>query len=216
MKHDVPPMGRRGLLTLAAAFGALSWDVAGAQTPGGNSPTAPVARLNDALLASMKAGGRMSFDERYRALGPVIDQVFNMDTVLANSVGLSWATLPEARKTELATAFRRYTVSSYVSNFSSFNGQSFQVLPNVRAVGDGEVVVQSRLLRTDDSPLQLDYVMRAVPSGWQVVDVLTNGSISRVAVQRSDFTHLMGRGGAPALVLALNSKVSNLSGGRLG
>jgi len=215
MKHDVPPMGRRGLLTLAVAFGALSLDVAGAQTAGGNSPTAPVSRLDDALLASMKAGSRMSFDERYRALGPVIDQVFNMDTVLANSVGLSWATLPEARKTELATAFRRYTVSSYVSNFSSYNGQSFQVLPNVRAVGDGEVVVQSRLLRTDDSPLQLDYVMHAGPSGWQVVDVLMNGSISRVAVQRSDFRQLLKTGGVPALVAGLGNKVASLSGGML-
>src|ERR1700676_1668278 len=72
MKHDVPPMGRRGLVTLAVAFGALSLDVARAQTPGGNSPTAPVARLDDALLASMKAGGRMSFDERYRTLAPVL------------------------------------------------------------------------------------------------------------------------------------------------
>jgi phospholipid transport system substrate-binding protein len=215
MKHDVPPMGRRGLLTLAVAFGALSWDVAEAQTTGGNSPTAPVARLDDALLASMKGGGRMSFDERYRTLGPVIDQVFNMDTVLANSVGLSWATQPEARKTELATAFRRYTVSSYVSNFNSYNGQSFQVLPNVRAVGDGEVVVQSRLLRTDDSPLQLDYVMRAGPSGWQVVDVLMNGSISRVAVQRSDFRQLLKTGGVPALVAGLGNKVASLSGGML-
>ena len=118
-----------------------------------------------------------------------------------------------AQKATLAQAFTRYTVSSYLANFNSYNGESFQVLPAVRTVGNGDVIVQSRLLPANGSPIELDYVMRRFPAGWQAVDVLMNGSISRVAVQRSDFTHLMGRGGAPALVLALNNKVSNLSGG---
>ena len=216
MQFDVSPMGRRGLLTFAAAVGALSWRPARAQTASGKSPAAPVAQLDDALLASMKAGSRISFDERYRMLAPVIEEVFDLDTVLANSIGLSWATLPEARKVELAAAFRRYTVSSYVSNFNSFNGQSFQISPTVRTVGDGEVVVQSHLLRTDDSPLGLSYVMRAGRSGWQVVDVLMNGAISRVAVQRSDFRQLLRSGGVPALVAGLQNKVASLSGGMAG
>jgi phospholipid transport system substrate-binding protein len=82
-------------------------------------------------------------------------------------VGLSWATLPEAQKAQRATAFRRYTISSYVSNFDSYNGQTFQVLPSVRAVVNGEVVVRTRLVRVNDSPVKLDYIMRraAPPDG---------------------------------------------------
>lgn len=83
--------------------------------------------------------------------------------------------------------FRHYTVPSCVSNFDSYNGQRFEVLPTVRRVGNGEVIVQTQLTRSDDSPVKLDYIMRLGPAGWQVVDVLTDGSISRVAVQRSDF-----------------------------
>ena len=108
------------------------------------------------------------------------------------------------------------TVSSYVSNFSSYNGQSFQISPSVRAVGNGQVVVQSRLLRAGDSPIKLDYVMRRGPAGWQVVDVLTDGSINRVAVQRSDFRELLAAGGVAALTAGLGRKASNLSGGMLG
>src|SRR5271163_4817569 len=47
-----------------------------------------------ALLAAMKAGDSTAFADRYRALAPVIDQVFNLEAVLAASIGLSWATLP--------------------------------------------------------------------------------------------------------------------------
>jgi phospholipid transport system substrate-binding protein len=123
----------------------------------------PVEHLDDVLLAAMKAGSHFPFNERYRALAPVIEQVFNLDAVLAASIGLSWVTLAAAQKAELATAFHRYTISSYVSSFSSYNGQSFQVSPSVRAVGNGQVVVQSRLLRVGDSPIELDYVMRRAP-----------------------------------------------------
>lgn len=205
------------MLTLTAASiltAAIPWRSASAETD--DPPTAPVQRFNAALLAAMKAGGNTPFNDRYRTLAPVVEQVFNLESVLATSIGLSWATLPEAQRATLAQAFTRYTVSSYLANFNSYDGQNFDVSPAVRAVGNGEAVVQSRLLRANGSPIEIDYVMRRFPAGWQSVDVLTNGSISRVAVQRSDFTHLMGRGGASALVLALNNKVSNLSGGGLG
>jgi phospholipid transport system substrate-binding protein len=218
MTHNVSAIGRRDLLglTIAAFVAPVAWHPAGAQTTNAAWAQMPVERLDDALLAAMKAGDRTSFTGRYRALAPVVEQVFNLDAVLAASVGLSWTTLPEAQKAELATAFRRYTISSYVSNFNSYNGQSFQVLPSVRHVFNGEVVVQTRMVRVNDSPVKLDYVMRNGPGGWQAVDVLTDGSISRVAVQRSDFHELLIAGGVPALTAGLGRKVASLSGGMLG
>jgi phospholipid transport system substrate-binding protein len=215
MTHNTHTIGRRGLLGLAATAlaAAAPWYPASAQSADNTSATAPVQQLDDALLAAMKAAGNTPFAERYRALAPAIEQVFNLDAVLAASIGPSWATLPPAQQAVLVTAFRRYTVSSYVANFNSYNGQSFQVLPATRIVGNGEVIVQSRLLRTDGSPVALDYVMRRFPAGWQIVDVLTDGSISRVAVQRSDFRGLLVGGGVPALAAGLERKVASLAGG---
>jgi len=216
MPHVNSVIARRDVLGLAiTALVPIAWHPADAQTADA-AVKAPIERLDDALLAAMQAGERTTFNERYRALAPVVDQVFNLDAVLAASVGLSWITFPEAQKAELSTAFRRYTVSTYVSNFNSYNGQSFQVLPSVRAVLNGEVVVQTRLVRTNDSPVRLDYVMRNGPAGWQAVDVLTDGSISRVAVQCSDFHELLMAGGISALTAGLGRKVANLSGGALG
>jgi len=45
--------------------------------------------------------------------------------------------------------------------------------------------------------------------------VLLDGSISRVAVQRSDFRSLLGSGHAGALIRSLQDKVAQLSGGTL-
>jgi phospholipid transport system substrate-binding protein len=55
--------------------------------------------------------------------------------------------------------------------------------------------------------------MRDGGSGWRAVDVLADGSISRVAVQRSDFRRLLAQGGAQALVASLRSKSADLSDG---
>jgi phospholipid transport system substrate-binding protein len=52
--------------------------------------------------------------------------------------------------------------------------------------------------------------MRDGQSGWRAVDVLAGGSISRVAVQRSDFRSVLRSGGVPALMAALQLKVANL------
>jgi phospholipid transport system substrate-binding protein len=57
--------------------------------------------------------------------------------------------------------------------------------------------------------------MRQNGKGWKAVDVLADGSISRVAVQRSDFRRLVSRGGAQALIESLNQKTADLSGGAL-
>jgi phospholipid transport system substrate-binding protein len=49
-------------------------------------------------------------------------------------------------------------------------------------------------------------------AAWKVVDVLLDGTISRVAVQRSDFRGVLAHGGAPALIASLERKVVDLAG----
>ena len=110
-------------------------------------------------------------------------------------------------------AFRRYTVASYVNSFDEFNGQRFEIIPETRSVGN-EQVVQTRVIPKTGDSHELDYVMRQGAGGWRVVDVLADGSISRVAVQRSDFRRLLARGGAQALADSLRAKSTDLSDGR--
>jgi phospholipid transport system substrate-binding protein len=197
MKHDSCPTGRRTLLRLAinVPFVAVPWLPADAQIVAEADPTVPIQRLDDALLAAMQNGRSTPFAQRFAALTPVIEQTFDLADVLAVSVGLDWSTLPEDQKPAPRTAFLRYTVASYAANFDSCSGQVFQISPTVRDAGNGRVIVYTKIVSTDGSTRPLDYLMHSTPSGWNVVDVLEDGSISRVAVQRSDFRQLLGRGG---------------------
>jgi phospholipid transport system substrate-binding protein len=177
--------------------------------------TVTIEHLNEALLAAMKTGRRSAFSRRFDALAPAVDQAFDLPAVLAVSVGSGWSSLPPDQQSRLMDVFRRYTVASYVVNFDHFDGQNFVVLPDTRRLDTGRVVVQSRITAISGEATQLDYVMQGTPSGWKVIDVLAAGSISRVAVQRSDFRRLLSQGGGEALLFSLQRKTAELSGGAL-
>ncbi|HUN41747.1 MAG TPA: ABC transporter substrate-binding protein [Acetobacteraceae bacterium] len=212
-------MGRRDLLALGSAAFAVSALVgkqAHAQPAGGRGgPIAPIQRLNDALLTAMREGQQTPFPQRYKQLDPIIAQTFDLPVILAESIGLAWSSLPSEQKADLLAAFRRYTVSSYAANFNNFSGQRFEISPPPRRLTSNEVIVDTKIIPVQGSPNTLDYVMRSESGGWLVTDVLADGSISRVAVQRSDFNQLLLDGGVPALVAGLRHKIADLSGGMM-
>jgi phospholipid transport system substrate-binding protein len=209
-------MQRRLLLTrmlIAAVAASPLTASAFAQSAGTADPASGVAALNGALLAAMKAGPRTSVAKRFEIIAPVVDQVFDLQTVLKNSVGLRWASLPDEEITRLMATFRRYTIFTYVANFDTWSGQSFRIDPEPRVLSATQVVVRNSLVPASGSPVEFSYVMQQTPTGWKAVDVLADGSISRVAVQRSDFRGLLANGGVAALVSSLERKVADLSGG---
>jgi phospholipid transport system substrate-binding protein len=110
--------------------------------------------------------------------------------------------------------FRRFTVASYVANFDSDDGQHFEVAPSLRTIGTDQVV-STTMVPTKGDKVRLDYVMRQEGADWKIVDVLLDGTISRVAVQRSDFRSVLAQGGAAALMASLERKVVDLAGSSL-
>lgn len=204
--------GRRRWLLAATGIvaGMAAIPALGAAT---GSVTAPIEALVSGLLQVMKAGSGTPFATRFGMLAPVIERTFDLVTVLQESVGSTWGMLPPDQQQMLFEAFQRYTVASYVNSFNEYNGQRFEVKPTLRPVGNGEQVVQTEITATSGESHELDYVMRQGASGWRAVDVLADGAVSRVAVQRSDFRRLLSRGGAQALAKSLRSKSADLSDG---
>jgi phospholipid transport system substrate-binding protein len=175
-----------------------------------DSVSAPIAGLDQALETAMKNGSQ-PFPSRYQALAPAVDTAFNLQQILQSSVGLRWSSIPPDQQKTLLAVFRAYTIANYAANFDSDSGDKIRILPETRDVGSDKVV-ETEIVPTSGDPTRLDYVMRQGPSGWQAIDVLETGTISQVAVQRSDFRSLL-EGGADKLIASLKAKVEKLSGG---
>lgn len=189
-------------------------------TAASDAATIPIAELDAGLLAQMKAGRAASFETRYGQLAPVIERVFDLPFILRASVGLRWQELAQDDQSRLLNAFRSYTVSSYVANFDKYVGQRFVILPEQqRSVGE-KVVVATQIVPVTGTPTRIDYVLRPVEAEggvlWKAIDVMLDGSISQVAVQRSEFFGLLGNGGVEKLIASLQRKTADLSGGALG
>ncbi|MGH7043498.1 MAG: ABC transporter substrate-binding protein [Acetobacteraceae bacterium] len=201
---------------IAASVGASSGAASHGATPGttaAQAAIAPIRALDAALLAIMRAGKAASFEKRFDMLAPAVDRAFDLPHILQVSVGPGWSGLSATLHASLLAAFRRYTVASYVDNFDGFDGQRFEEQPATRVLTDGEQVVLTRIVARSGESHRLDYVMRKAGGVWKAVDVLADGSISRVAVQRSDFRRLLDQGGASALMASLQRKTRDLSRG---
>ena len=172
---------------------------------------APVEALDNGLLATMKAGSDgADFTARNAALTPIVAQSYDLPTVTQNSVGFLWSTLPAAQQKQLIDLIGQFTTTSYASQFTSFGGESFTVLPAEKPLGQG-FIVQSKLTPGGGGdPVELDYVVHNTPQGWRITDVLLGGSISQVALHESDFASLVTSGDASKLITALQSKIAAL------
>jgi phospholipid transport system substrate-binding protein len=172
----------------------------------------PILTLNNGLLAVMKAGNTVPFVERYNTLSRVVENTFDLPEILRRCVGSSWSTLAAPEQAELLEVFQRFTIGSYIASFNSYAGQRFEIDPSPRVVGS-DVVVETHLVPLNGEPSRLDYMMRAQGNRWRVVDVLLDGTISRVAVQRSDFRRFLGGHGSSGLISSMQQKIASLSDG---
>jgi phospholipid transport system substrate-binding protein len=209
------PLTRRCVLIAGGLFPAVLAPIvlapAGAHAQDGG-PGAPVQALDDALLAAMHAGRATPFAQRAAALQPVIVQTFDLEAILRSSVGPLYARLPPQQQADLLKVFTDYTVATYVSNFDSYAGEKFVLDPQTRTVGSDQIV-QTQIVPANGSPTRLDYVMRQISGSWRAVDVLVDGTISRAAVQRSDFRSLLRGGSAQPLIASLQAKAQRLANG---
>jgi phospholipid transport system substrate-binding protein len=208
-------LARRTLLVsaaLSAGAAAAGWPVSG-QAQTADPLDRPLRDLYAALESVMRTGRTAPFPQRFETLAPVVEQVFDLETVLKVSVGLRWDNMDPAVRTRLLQVYRRFTVATYVANFDRYDGERFQILPGTRDAGTDRIV-PTEIVNGGDR-VRMDYVMRDDNGTWRAVDVLLEGSISRVAVQRSDFRKLLADGDADALITSLQRKIADLSGGAL-
>jgi len=207
-----PTLDRRTLLQLT--FGSIATALAPLRAAAASEVTAPVEQLHAGLIQIMKAGKTAPFRQRYEMIAPIIARTFDLEAIFRQVIGLRWASLPPDQQAALWDAFRRYTIASYVANFDDYAGERFEILPNVAAAG-GDRVVRAKIVTGSGQAHELAYVMRQMNGGWRVVDVLADGSISRVAAQRSEVRSVLADGGGTALLVSLQRKTAELSGGIL-
>jgi len=197
----------RGLCIALLALGILSERAAALAVDPQNS----VRGFYDTLLTTMKDGRTLGQSGRNARLAPVVDRVFDVPFMTRLAIGPSWATFSPAQQQQLTEAFRHYITATYADRFDSYSGQQLQVTGE--RPYNADVIVQTKIVKSDGETTTLNYLMRENQGSWKISDVYLDGTISQLAVQRSEFYSILRRDGIDGLVMALNRKVDLLGHG---
>jgi phospholipid transport system substrate-binding protein len=208
-------MFRRPAVLIAALFALFSFSPATAADTATDPAAQQVDTFYASLLETMKHGPQLGMQGRFKALLPAIDKAYDLTTMMQFIVGPTWSTMADADKTMLVAAFRRLTAADYASNFDKFNGERFEVEPNVMQRGTDKVV-QSNLIPKGDKPVALIYRMRESSGSWKIIDVYLAGFVDQAALKRSDFASTLASGGPKALADKINSLTDSSLGGAKG
>ncbi len=190
------------LIMLAVAFAAMP-GFSRAAAPEG--PAVPVQRLHDALLEVMRDADRLSVDERYQRLAPILNEIYDFRTMTKLTTGSAWTGASEAERAALVAAFSRLSIATYAQRFNGFSGERFEILgerPGPRET----MLVDTRIVRPTDTPVQITYVLQKQDLAWRIIDVIVQGSISELAVRRSEYAQVLRQGGPQRLSEVLNAK----------
>ncbi len=193
------------LVLILSAFGAGELR---AQEAG---PRAVVSTFQDTLLATMKEAGALGFEGRYQRLQSAMESAFDLEQMTRIVVGGRWAKLSEVERRQVVDLFRRFSVSTYASEFSGYGGEQFEIGDDRTQPGLG-TIVETRLVLKDDKPVELNYLLRRTPQGWRIVDVYLDGTISELARRRDEFASIIRSQGVDGLIALLKKKNEELAG----
>jgi len=214
MRHAKPRPVRLAALLLGACVWA--WSPAGpaaAETPDGAEEAASVVeRLHDALIEAMHGGDEMGYTGRAELLVPVLRTTYDQEYMARKSLGRHWRTLSEDQQQRFLEVFRRLSVANYAGRFTDGSGHRFETRGVENGIYD-TLLVRTHLERPDDDPVHLDYRLHETGDGWRIIDVYLNGTISELALRRSEYSAIMKREGFDSLVSALEEQIGELEEG---
>jgi len=168
--------------------------------------------LHDALLDVMKRATELGYEGREEKLAPIVPEYFDVPFMARKSVGRYWKELSEEDQRRFLGTFTRFMIANYAGQFDGYSGQSFETLGEEPARME-TVVVKSRLVDPNGDDVELNYRMRQVGEKWKIVDVYLDGTVSELALRRSEFSSIIKREGFEALIAAIDAKITKLASG---
>lgn len=181
------------------------------QPPGALDAAAKVVeQFHTTLVNVMKDADKLGFEGRFKLLEPAVDETFNIPFMAEITSGIYWNRSSAEQREKFTKAFAAMSTATYAARFRNYAGEAFDI-KGTQEEGRSSIVVHTEIVDSDGGHTQLNYLLRNFKGAWQVVDIYFNGSISELAVRKSDYSTILKNGGMDALSAALNGKVSEMA-----
>lgn len=198
--------GMAGLVLLLLCVGPAVADDTGA--------TATVEALHATLLGVMKDAKTLGYEGRVERIRPAVERAFDLDFMARFVLGAEGKSLSDADQERWREAFEGVTVATYAGRFTGWGGEEFRTTGEEPAAQD-TVFVRTVLDRPDAEDVQLTYRLRKSPDGWRIVDIYNKGTVSELALRRSEYSAVLRRDGFAKLLETVEAKIADYASGKL-
>ena len=191
----------------------MVWSVAALAQSTDMAPDALARKVTEEVLAIVRTDKDIQDGNHKKVLDLVESKVlphFNFTRMTRLAVGAPWRQASSAQQQSLTNEFRALLVHTYTSAFTQYRDQVVEYKPLKLQTGDTDVVVRSLVKQKGGGdPIDINYSMEKIDSGWKVYDVTIAG-VSLVQNYRSTFSSEIQKSGIDGLIATLANKNKTL------
>ncbi len=180
------------------------------------APDALIRRISTEMLDAIKADKSVQSGDVGK-LSQLVDRVVmphvDFQRMTALAVGRNWRSATPEQQQQLMTEFRALLLRTYAGALTAVSDQSIRMKPFRSDPAENDVIVRSEVLQPRGEPIQLDYRLEKVSSGWKIFDVNVLG-VWLVETYRNQFAQEVAARGIDGLIKTLQDKNRALEAGR--
>ena len=199
-------MMRRSLLT--GAFLALIATIAAAPAARAQDAAAFVRNLGTQAIQVL--GPSVSPTARLQRFRELFSDDFDLRGIGQFVLGRYWNVATPQQQQEFLRLFHEYISQAYATRLSQYAGEPFRVTGVRVDPGSGETIVTSQIIRTNGSPVEVDWHLVGGSGAWRITDAYVAG-VSMKVTQRDEFLSVISRSpnGLDGLLAQLRQKVAS-------
>lgn len=185
------------LAVVAVLFGLL------AVAPRVEAAPDATAFINDLGNAGIESlGPSVAPEQRIARFKRLFKADFDVNEIARFALGRYWREMSPEDQEAFMGLFTDYTVRAYADKLGKYDGAHLHVT-GTEPYGD-ETVVHSQVVRTNGSPVEMDWhVIPDASGGFKITDVYVD-QVSMKATQRDEFGKIIqNNGGQPSSLLAV-------------
>nr|WP_294508187.1 ABC transporter substrate-binding protein [uncultured Rhodopila sp.] len=198
---------RRHFLTFAAASALLA-ATAPARAQGTDKATAFMKSLGDQLVAVVNGAGSTS--SKRAAMTRIIDTQVDVDGIGKFCLGRYWKLATPEQQKQYIKLFHEVLVTNITSKLGEYQGVTYTM--GRSRMQDEDAVVSTTVVRPNNPPTAVDWIIANPSSDPKVTDVIAEGTSLRLT-QRQDYASYLAHNNnsVDALISAMRSQVSQSS-----
>lgn len=190
------------LLTLLFATPAWTADLV--------TPETQIKNISDAVLDIIHTDKDLQTSGDTKTAIAMIDSRvlqphFNFQHMTSLSMGKEWRKASPEQQQVLVQEFKTLLVRTYSNALTIYKDPTVKIKQARYQPTDTEVQIRTQVLQTGIKPVDIDYTLEKVDTGWKVFDVVVAG-VSLVTNYRDFFGQEVRQGGIDGAIKSLQAK----------